>query len=97
MTFSVSRDSGKFEWAGDNLYTLFCQPKRLLDPQMWRMVYDVLRFNACAPTILLDGSREGDISIGDYLEKHSYSDYFRDNYLIVCAYLAFILPLLICF
>jgi predicted NAD/FAD-binding protein len=25
MTFAVSRDRGKFEWAGDGLGALFCQ------------------------------------------------------------------------
>ncbi|KAF9820730.1 hypothetical protein IEO21_01173 [Rhodonia placenta] len=41
MTFSVSRDGGAFEWAGNNLSSVFCQPKRLLDPDMWRMLYDI--------------------------------------------------------
>lgn len=85
MTFSVSRDSGVFEWAGKNLATVFCQPWRLVDPKMWRMIYDVLRFNACARRILLtvEGDNEYEISIGDYLQREAYSDVFRDNYLIV--------------
>ncbi|KAH7885530.1 hypothetical protein F5I97DRAFT_1937701 [Phlebopus sp. FC_14] len=43
MTFSVSRDNGLFEWAGKNLATFFCQPSRLLDLDMWRLLYDILR------------------------------------------------------
>ncbi|KAF9562079.1 FAD/NAD(P)-binding domain-containing protein [Agrocybe pediades] len=84
MTFSVSRDRGVFEWAGKNLATVFCQPRRLVDPKMWRMIYDVLRFNACARRILLtvEGDNEFEISIGDYLQREGYSDVFRDNYLI---------------
>ena len=52
---------------------------------MWRMIYDVLRFNACARRILLtvEGDNEYEISIGDYLQREAYSDVFRDNYLIV--------------
>ncbi|KAK7048948.1 amino-oxidase domain-containing protein [Favolaschia claudopus] len=78
---TVSRDRGVFEWAGSNLATIFCQPFRLIDPNMWRLIYDVLRFNACARSIL-DADTEEDFSIGDYLDREGYSDSFRDNYLI---------------
>lgn len=82
MTFSVSRDRGLFEWAGSNLMTIFCQPYRLLDPNMWRLIYDVLRFNACARSIITSDS-DAEISIGEYLDREGYSESFRDNYLIV--------------
>ncbi|KAJ3509469.1 hypothetical protein NLJ89_g5206 [Agrocybe chaxingu] len=84
MTFSISRDYGAFEWAGKNLATIFCQPRRLFDSQMWRMIYDVLRFNASARRVLLTPSREGEreISIGEYLHSEGYSAAFRNNYLI---------------
>lgn len=85
MTFAVSRDGGAFEWAGGNLATVFCQPSRLLDPNMWRLIYDVLRFNACARRLVI-GSEDkhitDDLSIGEYLESKGYSAVFRDNYLI---------------
>ncbi|KAF9046220.1 amine oxidase [Panaeolus papilionaceus] len=81
MTFSISRDLGAFEWAGKNLATVFCQPYRLLDPSMWRMIYDVLRFNACSRRVLLDDQYE-EVSIGEYLTKNGYSDAFRMNYLV---------------
>nr|VWP01065.1 Multicopper oxidase GIP1 (EC (Aurofusarin biosynthesis cluster protein GIP1) (Gibberella pigment protein 1) (Laccase-1) [Ganoderma boninense] len=86
MTFSVSRDLGAFEWAGNNLLTVFCQPKRLLDLNVWRLLYDVLRFNANAQRFLVELENKSSdaerISIGTYLERHGYSDSFRDNYLI---------------
>lgn len=84
MTFSVSRDRGLFEWAGKGLSTVFCQTRRLLDPSMWRMIYDMLRFNACARRIIVKGSQyPHNISIGEFLLNEGYSDSFRDNYLIV--------------
>lgn len=82
MTFSVSRDNGAFEWAGNNLMTVFCQPKRLLDPDMWRLLYDVLRFNACARRILSDEAVSESTSISDYLKRERYSGSFTNNYLI---------------
>ena len=56
MTFSVSRDEGQFEWAGSNLMTVFCQPSRLLDGDMWRLIWDVMRFNACARRLVVGWS-----------------------------------------
>ncbi|KAI0720581.1 FAD/NAD(P)-binding domain-containing protein [Cerioporus squamosus] len=86
MTFSVSRDMGAFEWAGNNLMSVFCQPSRLLDLEMWRLLYDVLRFNVSAQRLIVElesnKSVDEELSIGTYLEQHGYSDSFRDNYLI---------------
>ncbi|KZT11959.1 FAD/NAD(P)-binding domain-containing protein [Laetiporus sulphureus 93-53] len=81
MSFSVSRNAGAFEWAGTSLDSVFCQRHRLLDPSMWRMLYDILHFNACAPRALCKSKLEN-LSIGEYLKTEGYSDSFRDNYLI---------------
>ena len=83
MTFSVSRDDGQFEWAGKTLRSVFCQLGRLFDSSMWRMLYDILRFNACATRLLLEPERKRGLSIGEYLDWEGYSATFRDNYLIV--------------
>ena len=84
MTFSVSRDDGVFEWADKSLAGMFCQPSRLLDPRMWRLLYDILRFNACAPRLVADKNIYfEDCSVAAYLEKEGYSNMFRDDYLIV--------------
>jgi len=81
-TFSFSRDQGVFEWSGNSLFTIFCQPKRLLDTKMWRMLWDLLRFNACARRHRWDA--EGtDLSVQKYLEREGYSDSFRDYFIIV--------------
>ncbi|KXN88462.1 hypothetical protein AN958_07301, partial [Leucoagaricus sp. SymC.cos] len=81
MTFSVSRDSGAFEWAGKNPFTVFCQQSRLFDSSMWRMLYDVFRFNACSLRFIQrPGERQ--ISIGQYFREEGYSNAFKNNYLI---------------
>ncbi|KNE57154.1 hypothetical protein AMAG_02901 [Allomyces macrogynus ATCC 38327] len=54
MSFSVSRNQGAFEWAGDTLKTLFAQRENVLDFSengIWRMVLDVLRFHWHAAAI----------------------------------------------
>ncbi|KAK0191228.1 hypothetical protein F5146DRAFT_590504 [Armillaria mellea] len=81
MSFSVSRDNGFFEWSGKNIWSIFCQRKRLLDPSMWMLLYDIIRFNMCARR-LLNGPVELGLSIGEYLHREGYSDSFRDNYLL---------------
>ncbi|KAG8736052.1 hypothetical protein FRC10_009856 [Ceratobasidium sp. 414] len=90
MTFSVSRDGGLFEWAGKDLATLFCQAQNLLRPGMWRMVWDILRFNASALNLIegeepvdpLAKGSKAELSIGVYLEREGYSNEFVDDYLI---------------
>ncbi len=90
MTFSVSRNFGLFEWAGNEhgLRAFFTSWRRVLDGRMWRLAYDILRFNACARRLVIRGGGEGEddeekLSIGEYLEREGYSDTFRDDYLIV--------------
>lgn len=86
MTFALTRDNGAFEWAGDTVFTLFCQPRNLFKWSMWRMIWDILRFNACARRLILeekDHAKADSITIGQYLEQNGYSDSFRDDYLIV--------------
>ncbi|KAB8346113.1 hypothetical protein FH972_023161 [Carpinus fangiana] len=52
MTFGVSRDNGLFEWAGTSLGAVFAQRRNLWNPAMWRMIYDIVRFNQCALDLL---------------------------------------------
>ncbi|GKZ29630.1 hypothetical protein AbraIFM66950_005784 [Aspergillus brasiliensis] len=84
MSFSVSRfsDSGSFEWAGSSLRNLFAQSRNLFSLSMWRMVFDMVRFNHFAPDLLRLPDVDNTMSIGEYLEKEGYSTFFRDNYLI---------------
>lgn len=101
MTFSVTRDRGLFEWAGDNLLTVFVQPKNLLNPRMWRMLVDVMRFNLFGLD-LVEGEEsggtkrskrgderevDGDLSIGEYLEEKGFGEGFKEDYLLVSTVL----------
>ncbi|WVW84255.1 hypothetical protein I302_106285 [Kwoniella bestiolae CBS 10118] len=82
MTFSVTRDRGAFEWAGEGLGGVFCQLSNLFNPRLYRMLFDIIRFNLFATDLLhQEGDREG-ISIGDFLEMEGYGEGFRDDYLM---------------
>ncbi|KAK5175309.1 uncharacterized protein LTR77_000447 [Saxophila tyrrhenica] len=82
MTFSVSRDSGKFEWSGDGK-GLFAQRRNLFRLRHWRLIFDVIRFNQFALDLLYTEDEEAkSITIGTYLQREGYSEAFRDDYLI---------------
>ena len=56
---------------------------------MWKMLYDILRFNACARRLLSeqrDREELRKLTIGAYLRKEAYSEAFIDNYLIVSRF-----------
>jgi predicted NAD/FAD-binding protein len=85
MSFSVSRDGGKFEWSGSSLSSVFVQFANLWKPGMYRLLFDIIRFNTFA-TDLLDMEETDELramSISEYLNQHNYSQDFRDDYLIV--------------
>lgn len=84
MTFGVSRDHGKFEWAGTGLDAVFCQRKNIFSPKMWRMLFDIIRFNQFALDLLRNdgGAANETETIGQYLEREGYSETFKNDYLI---------------
>jgi predicted NAD/FAD-binding protein len=98
MTFGVSRDHGLFEWAGTSLSAVFAQRRNIFSPRMWRMIFDIIRFNQFALDLLKEERRSEEYSngygingvhlaqeqetIGQYLDREGYSDAFRDDYLI---------------
>jgi predicted NAD/FAD-binding protein len=86
MTFGVSRDHGKFEWAGTSLDAVFCQRKNIFSPRMWRLIFDIIRFNQFALDLLQEGSDVSETeTIGHYLDREAYSETFKNDYLIPMA------------
>lgn len=57
MTFGVSRDHGLFEWAGTSLGAVFAQGKNFFSARMWRMIFDIIRFNQFALDLLIDDDK----------------------------------------
>jgi predicted NAD/FAD-binding protein len=57
MTFGVSRDNGFFEWAGTSLSAVFAQRENLFFPRVWRMIFDIIRFNQFALDLLKEEER----------------------------------------
>jgi predicted NAD/FAD-binding protein len=53
-----------------------------LNPRLYRMIFDVLRFNLFALDILKEEGMD-DMSIGEYLDREGYGDGFKEDYLLV--------------
>lgn len=84
MTFSVSLDQGRLEWAGSDLNTVFAQRQNLFSPSFLSMLRDTLRFNDAAERHLAESQHTG-CSVGELLMAGGYGAPFRDNYLLPMA------------
>jgi predicted NAD/FAD-binding protein len=84
MSFSVSLDEGRFEWAGTNLNTVFAQRSNAFSPSFLGMLRDILRFNASAELHLEQTTRSG-CSLGTLLLDGGYGSHFRQQYLLPMA------------
>lgn len=82
MSFSVSLENGKVEYAGYNFASLFAQPSLLLDRQHWQMLQGILRFQREAP-LLLNGNDNP--TLGEYLATGNYPDAFINRHLMPLA------------
>jgi len=80
MSFSVSLDHGKLEYAGTDLAGLFAQKTNLLRPRFWAMLKDLARFYREAP-----GADASGLSLGEFLNRHRYGAAFRDDHLLPMA------------
>jgi predicted NAD/FAD-binding protein len=87
MSFSVKVPgalNGKtLEWSGTDLNSVFAQRGNLVNPRFWRMLADVMRFNALC-TRIANAQREQDLQqpLVDFLRTHKFSESFRDWYFL---------------
>lgn len=83
MSFAVSLDNGKLEYAaGDRIWQLFAQPSNLFSPRFWSMLRNLVRFYRTMATQA--GSFDG-MTLGQLLEQGGYGDAFRDDHLLPMA------------
>jgi predicted NAD/FAD-binding protein len=82
MSFAVSLDGGRLEYAGTDLRGLFAQPRNLLSPRFGSMLADLLRFYRNAPR---DLPAMGLQSLDAYLDANRYGAAFRHDHLYPMA------------
>ena len=78
MSFSASIAGGRFEYALNDLNAIFGQRRNIADPRYWRMLRDIMRFNANA----VEAAREPGLTVGGLIEKLGLGARFRDFYLL---------------
>ncbi|PIT77211.1 NAD(P)/FAD-dependent oxidoreductase [Limnohabitans sp. G3-2] len=87
MSFSVKVPgalNGKtLEWSGTDLNSVFAQRSNLVNPRFWRMLADVMRFNALCTRIAKE-QRETELQqpLSEFLRTHRFSEPFRDWYFL---------------
>ncbi|MDE1916568.1 MAG: NAD(P)/FAD-dependent oxidoreductase [Sphingomonadales bacterium] len=82
MSFAVSLDRGRLEYAGTDLGGLFAQKRNLASPRFWSMLRDLEKFYRRAPR---DLPALGDMGLGSYLDGLGCGAAFRDDHLYPMA------------
>lgn len=87
MSFSVkvpgALNGRTLEWSGTDLNSVFAQRSNLVNTRFWRMLADVMRFNALCTRIAKE-QREKELQqpLSDFLRTHKFSEPFRDWYFL---------------
>ena len=84
MSFSVSLEEPRLEWAGSSLATVFGQKRNLLRRDFWRMLADILRFNR-ESVAWIERHPDYDRSLRHFLAAGGYSRPFAEWYLLPMA------------
>lgn len=84
MSFSVSLENPRLEWAGSSLASVFGQKRNLVRREFWAMLADILRFNRDSVAWLAQHTDDGR-TLGDFLAAGRYSAALRDWYLLPMA------------
>lgn len=86
MSFSVRNTLQNLEYNGHDLNTLFAQRRNLLRPKFWRIVRDILKFNARCKALIDEKINTDSITLADFIQQNNLSDDFAKNYILpMCA------------
>ncbi len=80
MGFSVRDDKIDFEYSSESLLKFFAQKQNLIRGDIYRLIWDILRFNRQSGDFLLTGCES--TTLLDYLIHENYSQVFIDHFII---------------
>ena len=80
MSFAVSLNHGRTEYAGTDLNGLFAQRSNALKPGFWLMLVDVLRFYQASSE--WRATLTPATTLRELLDRHNYSKTFINNHLV---------------
>jgi uncharacterized protein len=81
MSFAVSAKAGAIEYGTRNLAEIFAN-RAWLQPQRWRMAWDLLRFYQGCKWRLRRGRVDPAITLGDFLQQGGYGKFFIDFHIL---------------
>lgn len=82
MGFSVTKTSMDYEYAGENLNTLFAQRSNIFNLSHWKMLRDIVRFNRESIADFEAKKLDPNESLGHYLARKGFGQSFIENYLL---------------
>ncbi len=82
MSFSVQHVQSGIEYNGHSLATMFAQSKNLVSPRFYKFIYEIVRFNKASKQLLQNQQQPTDLTLGDFLEAHRFSDFFAEHYIL---------------
>ena len=85
MSFSVHNTSTGMEYNGHNLDTLFAQRRNVFKPKFWLLISDILKFNKLCKQSFQTKNYTEQLTLGEFLNEHQFSDYFSEHYILPMA------------
>ncbi len=84
MSFAVSCRRTGYEYSSRGLRGYFAQPVNVFKPSAYALFGEIRRFNKIAPRLLerLDAEK---LKLGDFLDEHHFTQFFRQFYLFPMA------------
>lgn len=81
MSFGFYDASDGFYYAGTNVSGMFAQPRNLISPRFWSMLYEIARFGRVGLAALERGE-EDHKTLGEFLADHGFSKRVIERYII---------------
>lgn len=78
MSFGVSADGGRVEYALNDLAALFAQKRNVVNPKFLGMLVDIMRFNARA----VNAAKDPNVTLGELMERLKLGEWFQKYYLL---------------
>jgi len=82
MSFSVHNCKTGLEYNGHNLNSLFAQRRNILRPKFWMLIKEILHFNKLCKKIYEQDNYQAELTLGDFLSTHHFSDFFAEHYIL---------------
>ena len=79
MSFAISVNNGQLEWAGTSLDTLFSQRKNIFNLPMLKGIYDIIKFNKHAVSMV---KKSNLITLRQLIDEMKLGDWFKNYYIL---------------